>query len=217
MSEPSESALPFVWKVRMSSSRARPAPDQHDREVDDAAVRIGRGMAEPGVTIYSALWRRARERAARTRPSRGGTVWRRLLDHQECGWEYVRPLARAVEAAERRDVEAVAPAGAMYRFTDMDIVDLYRYIAFRCADMVLAPYGSDLPSADDIDGDVDAFHRNVSLIRLASVHRLAPPEFRALADHAEGLDGWYAEFPGVFTPAAEAYYRRLGRLGLRGV
>ena len=173
-----------------------------------------KGGAEPKVTIYTDYWEEARDHAARLRPSRGGTVWRRLLEHQERGWEYVRPLALAVEEVQRVKEAggAVDPDHAMYRFADLEVVDLYRYNAFRCADMVLAPYGSDLPSTDDIDGDVDAFYRFMALLRLASVHPEAPPEFRVMRDAAAGLDCWYAEFAGVFEPAAEVYYRRLRKL-----
>lgn len=182
------------------------------------ATLAGTDVAEPRATLYTDYWREAREHAAGLRPSRGGTVWRRLLEHQERGWEYVRPLALAVEEAKRlKEVgEAADARSAIYRFTDLEIVDLYRFNAFRCADLVLAPYGSDLPSPDDIDGDVDAFYRYVSVLRLATTHRLASAEFRALAKHFAGLDGWYTEFAGVFEPAAEAYYRRLHKLGFGG-
>ena len=47
------------------------------------------------------------------------------------------------------------------------------------------------------------------MLRLASAHRLAPPEFRVFAEHLAGLDAWYAEFGGVFAPAAEAFHRCL--------
>jgi hypothetical protein len=80
--------------------------------------------------------------------------------------------------------------------------------------MVLAPRDGDgFPSADEIDGDTDAFYRCVQLLRLASAHPLAPPEFQVLAGHAAGLDGWYADFPGVFGPAADAYHGRRGKPG----
>ena len=184
-----------------------------------AAALVQTGTVEPRVTLYTEYWRQAREYAARLRPSRGGAVWRRLLEHQERGWEFVRPLALAVEAAERAKAagEPADPENPLYRFADLEIVDLYRYNAFRCADMVLAPHGSALPSTDDIDGDVDAFLRYVSLLRMASTHPLAPLEFRGLAAQAAGVDGWHAEFADIFEPATEVYYRHLRKMGYWGV
>lgn len=172
---------------------------------------------EPRITIYTDHWEEARDHAARLRPSRGGTVWRRLLEHQERGWEFVRPLELAVEEVERAKVAgaAVDPEHAMYRFTHLEVVDLYRYNAFRCADMVLAPYGSDLPSTDDLGGDVENFCRFMELLRLASIHPDSPPEFRVVQENAARLAEWYADFASVFEPAAEAYYRRLRRMGYR--
>jgi len=191
-------------------------PSPPDRPKRSASAK---GAAEPKVTIYSDYWEEARDHAARLRPSRGGTVWRRLLDHQERGWEYVRPLALAVEEVERVKEAggAVDPEHAMYRFTHLEVVDMYRYNAFRCADMVLAPYGSDLPSTDDLAGEVENFCRFMEVLRLASVHPDSPLEFRVLQDNAAGLAEWYADFAGVFEPAVEAYYRRLQKLGYRGL
>ncbi len=125
----------------------------------------------------------------------------------------MRPLALAVEEASRwtRGPDA---ASALYRFTEIEIVDLYRYNAFRCADMVLAARDGDgSPSTDDIDAETDAFYRCVHMLRLASAHRLAPPEFQVFASHSAGLDDWYAEFGRVFAPAAEAFHRRQGKTG----
>jgi hypothetical protein len=189
-------------------------PSSSDRPKRSAK---GKNVAEPTVTIYTDEWEEARDHAARLRPSRGGTVWRRLLDHQERGWEYVRPLALAVEEVERAKEagKEVDPEHAMYRFTHLEVVDLYRYNAFRCAAMVLAPYGIDLPSTEEIDGDVENFCRFMEMLRLASVHPDAPPEFRVVQDNAPALAEWYADFTGVFEPAVEAYHRRLKKLGYR--
>ena len=193
----------------MPRPTASPAPSR--RELVVRATTAG----EPRVTLYTNQWKEARARAAELRGTKSGAVWRRLLDHQERGWEYVRPLACAVEEA-RCWTTGPQPATALYQFTDVEIVDLYRYNAFRCADMVLGPDRSDwIPSTEDIDAETDAFYRNVSLLRLASAHSLVPPEFRLLTDQMAGLDGWYAEFGGVFAPAAEAFNRLLSRAGPR--
>ncbi|HEX2189030.1 MAG TPA: hypothetical protein VHG51_09055 [Longimicrobiaceae bacterium] len=134
----------------------------------------------------------------------------RLLEHQERGWEYVRPLALAAEEAGRGEAAPPHPAAALYRFVDAEVVDLYRYNAFRCAHMVPGTgFAGGPPSTDDIDAETDHFYRCVVLLRMAAAHRLAPPELRVVASHAAGLDGWYADFAAVFAPAAEAFQRRL--------
>ncbi|MEW5930789.1 MAG: hypothetical protein AB1941_25290 [Gemmatimonadota bacterium] len=187
-------------------------PDRVRARMERAAALLRPDAGEPVATIHTDHWREARESARRGR-TRLARLVTRLLEHHERGWEFVRPLALAAEEAGgwARGADA---ASAMYRFTKVEIVDLYRYNAFRCAEMVAARrVGDRPPSMDDVDAETDAFYRCVQLLRLASAHPLAPPEFRVLAEHSAGLDGWYAEFGGVFAPAAEAFHRRLGGRG----
>jgi hypothetical protein len=184
------------------------APDRARLRTERAAALVRPDAGEPGATIYTEQWKEARERTARLRRTRAGGHFARLLDHQERGWQLVRPLALAVQDAKgwARGADA---ASVLYRFTEVEVVDLYRFNAFRCAAMVLAPHdGEGFPMADEIHGDTDAFYRCAHLLRLASAHPLAPPEFQVFAGHAAGLDGWYADFRGVFTPAADAYHGR---------
>lgn len=198
---------PFIGGAALDGA----LPPRYDRRrVERVSALLRPDAGEPRATLFTDQWRQARERAPKLHR---GAVWRRLLDHQERGWEYVRPLALAVEEGGCWTAEKPTVAGALYLFADLEIVDLYRHNAFRCVDMVLAPQGTDVPSTDDIEGDTDAFYRNVSLLRLASADRKAPPEFRVLANHAAGLDAWYREFAGIFEPAAEALHRRLTRMG----
>lgn len=186
-------------------------PPPFDRlRLERAAALVRPGSGEPLATLYTDRWKEAREHAARSRRTKAGKLLARLLDHQERGWEYVRPLALAVEEAGS-GTPGPDPAAALYRFAGLEVVDLYRYNAFRCADMVIGHGGRDgVPSTDDIDAETDTFYMCVILLRMASAHRLAPPELRVLASHAAGLDRWYAEFAGVFAPAAEAFNRRRG-------
>lgn len=187
-------------------------PERARLRMERAAALLRPDAGEPVATIYTAHWREARASARRGR-SRLGRLVARLLEHHERGWEFVRPLALAAEEAGcwARGADA---ASALYRFTKVEIVDLYRYNAFRCAEMLAArPRGGRPPSMDDVDAETGAFFRYVQLLRLASAHRLAPPEFRVLAEHLAGLDGWYAEFGRVFAPAAEAFHRRPGGRG----
>jgi hypothetical protein len=186
------------------------SPDRARLRRERAAALVRPDAGEPGSTIYTERWKEARERAGQLRRTRAGSRFARLLDHQERGWALVRPLALAVQDASgwRKGPD---PASALYRFAEVEVVDLFRFNAFRCADMVLAPHdGHGFPLAEEIDGDTDAFYRCVHLLRLASAHPLAPPEFQVFAGYAAGLDGWYADFRGVFTPAADAYHGRRG-------
>jgi hypothetical protein len=189
------------------------AADRARLRTERAATLVRPDAGEPGATIYTEQWKEAREHAARLRRTRAGGRFARLLDHQERGWALVRPLALAVQDAKGW-ARGADPASVLYRFAEVEVVDLYRFNAFRCAAMVLAPHdGEGFPMADEIHGDTDAFYRCAHLLRLASAHPLAPPEFRVFARHAAGLDGWYADFPGVFTPAADAYHGRRGGPG----
>lgn len=202
---------PFIG-LGKALERARPARLDR-RKAERVAALLGSDVGEPLATLYTDRWKEARKRAAEMRRTEHGAVWRRLLDHQGRGWVYVRPLARVVEEAKCWRTR-LDPVTAFYRFADIEIVDLFRYNAFRCADMVLGPSRTQgEPPPDDIDAETDAFYRNVSLLRLASAHRLAPVEFRLLANHLAGLDGWYVEFNRVFPPAAEAFYRVQYRTG----
>ena len=187
-------------------------PERARLRMERAAALLRPEAGEPVATIHTAHWREARESARRGR-TRLARLVARLLDHHERGWEFVRPLALAAEEAScwARGADA---ASALYRFTRVDIVDLYRYNAFRCAKMVDAGHHGDRPpSMDDVDAETGTFYRYVQLLRLASAHRLAPPELRVLAEHSAGLDAWYAEFGGVFAPAAEAFHRGRGKRG----
>jgi hypothetical protein len=187
-------------------------PERARRRMERAAALLRPDAGEPVATIYTAHWREARASARRGRTRLARRV-ARLLEHHERGWELVRPLALAAQEAGCWAKGADA-ASALYRFTRVEIVDLYRYNAFRCAEMVAAHRGGDPPpSMDDLDAETDTFFRCVQLMRLASAHRLAPPEFRVLAEHTAALDGWYAEFRGVFAPAAEAFHGRRGEGG----
>ena len=168
---------------------------------------------EPRATLHTNRWKEASARAVELQKTKAGAVWTRLLAHQERGWEYVRPLACVAEEAKRLTTGPHLTA-AIYQFIDVEVVDLYRYNAFQCADLVLGPSSTDwFPSTDDIDAETDAFYRNVSLLRLASAHPLAPPEIRSVAGRLGGLDGWYAEFGEIFAPAAEAFNRASRRIG----
>lgn len=197
-----------VTELIVPFSGAATAHDRARPRTERAAALVRPDAGEPAATIYTGQWREARECAGRIRRTEAGRRFARLLDHHERGWVLVRPLALAAEEARRWTTGSDA-ASALYRFAEVDIVDLYRHNAFRCADMVLAaPGGDDFPSTDDVDAETDAFYRYVQLLRLASAHPLAPPEFRVFADHLAGLDAWYAEFGRIFAPAAEAFHRR---------
>ncbi|HEX2094622.1 MAG TPA: hypothetical protein VHG28_19615 [Longimicrobiaceae bacterium] len=124
----------------------------------------------------------------------------------------MRPLALVVQDAQCWS-PGVGLAKAFYRFIDLEVIDLYRFNSFQCADMVLAPQDAEVPSTDDIEAGTVAFYRSVSLLRLASSHRLTPPELRILVNHMAGLDAWYREFGSIFEQAAEAFYRRTELLG----
>lgn len=212
---PTPDDLADGWTALMAPfTGAEEGPDRARLRTERAAELVRPDAGEPRATLYTSQWKEARERAARLRRTGDRRHFTRLLDHHELGWSRVRPLALAVEEASRwtRGRDA---ASALYRFTEVEIVDLYRYNAFRSADMVLAAHddGDGFPSTDDIDAETDAFYRCVHVLRLASAHPLAPPEFRVLASHAAGLDGWYADFGRVFAPAAEAFHRRRGTPG----
>ena len=201
---PSRAATELIVPFNGASEAADRARPRTER----AAALLRPDAGEPVATLYTSQWREARECASRLRRTEAGRRFARLLDHHERGWALVRPLALAAEEARGWTTGSDA-ASALYRFAEVDIVDLYRHNAFRCADMVLAPRGGDdFPSTDDVDAETDAFYRYVQLLRLASAHPLAPPEFRVFADHLAGLDAWYADFAGVFAPAAEAFHRR---------
>lgn len=184
-------------------------PERARARMERAAALARPDVGEPVATLYTALWRKARESAG-TGGTEEARIFTRLLEHHERGWELVRPLALAVEEAKGWTTGTDA-ASALYRFAELDVVDLFRYNAFRCAEMVLARRdGRGAPSTDDIDAETDALYRYVQMLRLASAHRLAPPELRVLAEHSAGLDGWYAEFGRVFAPAVEAFHRGRG-------
>lgn len=193
-----------------------PPPPPDPSRMERAAAMVRPDADEPRTTLHTDQWRVAKARVARLGRREVGRRLAALLEHQERGWAYVRPLAMGVEEADGRTTGR-DPASVLYRFIDQEVVDLFRYNAFRCADMVLALGGArpadDVPSTDDVDADTDVFYRAVVVLRMAAAHRLAPPELRVLTDHAAGLDRWYAEFENVFAPAAEAFNRRLRGLG----
>jgi hypothetical protein len=167
---------------------------------------LGRAEREPHRTIYSEAWDEARECVAAL-PGRLGRVYRECLDYMEAGWAILRPVGIAAE-------DTLANGGdsrSTYHtctFIDVEIVDLFRYVAFGRRDRVpgfTPEYG--YAGSCEVLTDAEEVQRFLHVLGLAAANPECSALIRdAMAPALPAFDRWVAGVPRMMRPvyASEA-------------
>jgi phytoene dehydrogenase-like protein len=149
---------------------------------------------EPHTTLYLPWWADAWERARAAGPD-DRHLFAAILDRMQAGWEYVRPLERWYE--EHADAARSGPDSywLVLEFIHGDIVDTFREIAADVTRLVPGYDGWEREaSPDDVEGEVEAFQRFLTVFGLAAESPSMPDGLRELARSATaGLAGWATE------------------------
>lgn len=150
--------------------------------------------SEPRHTIYVDRWRKA---LARVRLLEGEQrrLFAELLAHVDTGWRHVRQLQLEVERLATPSAKHVQ-IGDVLTFIDVDVVDLYREIAFDAADLVPGWDGwAQAADPGNMDGDATLFMRYMSMLRLAAASDELPRQLRDVSTEVWAeLQGWEAGF-----------------------
>lgn len=155
--------------------------------------------------ISATWWREARDRALRldeaSRP-----LFLGILDHVDAGWMQVAPLQAWYEAHRDHARESSDDYAQLLNFIQDDLVDLFREVAAGVAALVPGYAGWEAEADPaEVEGDLDAFRRYLTVLRYAVEAMDAPAALRdAVRAAAQGLAGWCTELAVLVTAIEEA-------------
>lgn len=147
-----------------------------------------RKPGEPFYSLHTPEWTAWRERvAALEEPAR--SHFATFFNALERGWEIIRPLQLAAEAA----MFGEAPADDVSLFVYGEVTDNFKWLALATLEMIPDPVGPE-PPTDELDTELEMIARNVRLVGMMEQDRRFPALMRGVPEAAaDAFTRWTAE------------------------
>ncbi|MBW3572577.1 MAG: hypothetical protein KY467_15855 [Gemmatimonadetes bacterium] len=132
------------------------------------------------------------------------------MDRVESGWTAVRDLQQWMERNRERE-GAEDDYGCLLTYVETEVRETFRSMAVALAQVAADWPESERASTDDVEGQLSAFVRYVTVLRLATESATVPPQFRELVRQAAplGLAGeWFRQLSGVLRGTRTAPWPR---------
>ena len=187
----------------MSALLVELPPDlRPEARVPGGCSPLGPALREPRATIYVNSWAESRQ-CATALPGRPRRIFLAALDYMEMGWAVLRPVALAAEDVFAQGTLWTREAEVASTFLLVDVVELFRTIAFGRQDRVpgYTPHRFTAARYHGAVSEAERVQRRFHAIALGTCNPAFPDTLRSLVRNAlQEYDRWVAGLPRIMAP-----------------